>query len=190
MEIERRMGLRVRSNYEDVAAWIQSGGGPGVPYPKRTELQLMDSHVYSQLNALLSAQETRKRSVVDEYRNWGALAAADLARQAGRGDLGPRLVPRLVPRLEVSLDLVPRLVSRLEVSLDLVRRLEVSLDVMSRLTTRLSPDRRPTQWTPPETQKKKQRTSPQNLPRWPKRLPAAAPLPPLELARPPWRTTR
>ena len=54
MEIEHRMGLRVRSTYEDVAAWIQSGGGPGVPYPKRTELQLMDSHVYSQLNGMLS----------------------------------------------------------------------------------------------------------------------------------------
>ena len=71
MEIEHRMGLRVRSKYEDVVAWIRSGGGPAVPYPKRTELQLMDSHVYSQLNALLSAQETQ--SIVDEYRRvgWG-----------------------------------------------------------------------------------------------------------------------
>ena len=59
MEIEQRMGLRVRSSYEDVVAFIRSGGGPGVPYPKRKELQLMDSHVYSQLNAMLSAQETQ-----------------------------------------------------------------------------------------------------------------------------------
>ena len=56
MEIEQRMGLRVRSKYEDVVAWIRSGGGPAVPYPKRAELQLMDWHVYSQLNALMSAQ--------------------------------------------------------------------------------------------------------------------------------------
>ena len=55
MEIEQRMGLRVRSSYEDVVRLIRSGGGPPVPYPKRTELQLMDSHVYSQLNALMSA---------------------------------------------------------------------------------------------------------------------------------------
>ena len=63
------MGLRVRSKYEDVVAWIRSGGGPPVPYPKRTELQLMDSHVYSQLNALMSAQETQH--IVDEYRRDG-----------------------------------------------------------------------------------------------------------------------
>ena len=63
MEIEERMGLRVRSNYEDVAAWILSGGGPGVPYPKRKELEMMDSHVYVQLTALLSAQEPH--SIVD-----------------------------------------------------------------------------------------------------------------------------
>ena len=69
MEIEQRMGLRVRSSYEDVVAWIRSGGGPPVPYPKRTELQLMDSHVYSQLNALMSAQETQH--IVNEYRRDG-----------------------------------------------------------------------------------------------------------------------
>ena len=69
MEIEQRMGLRVRSNYEDVAPWIRSGGGPGVPYPKRKELEMMDSHVYAQLTALLSAQETQ--SIVDEYRRDG-----------------------------------------------------------------------------------------------------------------------
>ena len=71
MEIEHRMGLRVRSKYEDVVAWIQSDGGTPVPYPKRTELELMDSHVYSQLNAMLSAQDTQ--NIVDEYRRdgWG-----------------------------------------------------------------------------------------------------------------------
>ena len=69
MEIEQRMGLRVRSSYEDVVAWIRSGGGQPVPYPKRTELQLMDSHVYSQLNATMSAQETQR--VVNEYRRDG-----------------------------------------------------------------------------------------------------------------------
>ena len=70
MEIEHRMGLRVRSKYEDVVAWIRIGGGPAVLYPKRTELQFMDSHVYSQLNALMSAQETQ--SIVDEYRRDGS----------------------------------------------------------------------------------------------------------------------
>ena len=46
MEIETRMGFRVRSKYEDVVAWIQSDP-PGVPYPKnRKELQALDSHVY------------------------------------------------------------------------------------------------------------------------------------------------
>ena len=69
MEIEQRMGMRVRSSYEDVVAWIRSGGGPPVPYPKRTELQLMDSHVYSQLNAMMSAQETQR--IVNEYRRDG-----------------------------------------------------------------------------------------------------------------------
>ena len=33
MEIEKRMGFRVRSKYEDVVKWIQSDP-PGVPYPK------------------------------------------------------------------------------------------------------------------------------------------------------------
>ena len=69
MEIEQRMGLRVRSNYEDVAAFIRSGGGSSVPYPNRKELEMMDSHVYAQLTALLSAQETQ--SIVDEYRRDG-----------------------------------------------------------------------------------------------------------------------
>ena len=41
MNIESRMGLRVRSRYEDVVAWIQSDP-PGVPYPKnRKELQAL-----------------------------------------------------------------------------------------------------------------------------------------------------
>ena len=47
MEIETRMGFRVRSKYEDVVAWIQSDP-PGVPYPKnRQALQAFDSHVYA-----------------------------------------------------------------------------------------------------------------------------------------------
>ena len=39
MEMEESMGFRVRSNYEDIVAWIQSDP-PGVPYPrKRKALQ-------------------------------------------------------------------------------------------------------------------------------------------------------
>ena len=41
MEIPTKMGFRVRSNYEDVVAWINSDP-PGVTYPKnRTHLQAM-----------------------------------------------------------------------------------------------------------------------------------------------------
>ena len=70
MEIETRMGFKVRSKYEDVVAWIQSDP-PGVPYPKnRKELQAMDSHVYGQLPASLSTEATR--TVADDfYRNRG-----------------------------------------------------------------------------------------------------------------------
>ena len=70
MEIETRMGMRVRSKYEDVVAWIQSDP-PGVPYPKnRKELQTLDSHVYAQLTASLSNEATR--TVADDfYRNRG-----------------------------------------------------------------------------------------------------------------------
>ena len=70
MEIETRMGLKVRSKYEDVVAWIQSDP-PGVPYPKnRKELQTMDSHVYAQLTAALSTEATL--TVADDfYRNRG-----------------------------------------------------------------------------------------------------------------------
>ena len=70
MEIETRMGFRVRSNYEDVVAWINSDP-PGVPYPKnRQALQALDSHVYAQLTASLSSEATR--TVVDDfYRNRG-----------------------------------------------------------------------------------------------------------------------
>ncbi len=70
MEIETRMGFRVRSKYEDVVAWIQSDP-PGVPYPKnRKHLQAMDSHVYAQLTASLSNEATR--TVADDfYRNRG-----------------------------------------------------------------------------------------------------------------------
>ncbi len=70
MEIETRMGFKVRSNYEDVVAWIQSDP-PGVPYPKnRRDLQAMDSHVYGQLTSSLSTEATR--TVADDfYRNRG-----------------------------------------------------------------------------------------------------------------------
>ena len=65
MEIESRMGFKVRSKYEDVVRWIQSDA-PGVPYPKnRQALQAMDSHVYAQLTAALSTAATRK--VVDDF---------------------------------------------------------------------------------------------------------------------------
>ena len=69
MEIKQKMGRRVRPSYEDVVAWIRGGGGPPVPYPKRTELQLMDSHVYSQLGAMMSARETQR--IVNEYSRDG-----------------------------------------------------------------------------------------------------------------------
>ena len=58
MEIERRMGLRVRSKYEDVVAWLQSDP-LGVLYPQNREaLHLWDSHVYNQINGLLNTLET------------------------------------------------------------------------------------------------------------------------------------
>ena len=70
MEIETRMGFKVRSKYEDVVAWINSDP-PGVPYPKnRQALQALDSHVYGQLTASLSTEATR--TVADDfYRNRG-----------------------------------------------------------------------------------------------------------------------
>ena len=70
MEIETRMGFRVRSSYEDVVAWILSDP-LGVPYPKnRKELQALDSHVYGQLTASLSTEATR--TIADEFfRNRG-----------------------------------------------------------------------------------------------------------------------
>ena len=70
MEIETRMGFKVRSKYEDVVAWINSDP-PGVPYPKnRQALQTLDSHVYGQLTASLSNEATR--TVADDfYRNRG-----------------------------------------------------------------------------------------------------------------------
>ncbi len=70
MEIETRMGFKVRSKYEDVVAWINSDP-PGVPYPKnRQALQTLDSHVYGQLTASLSTEATR--TVADDfYRNRG-----------------------------------------------------------------------------------------------------------------------
>ncbi len=80
MNIETRMGLRVRSKYEDVVAWIQSDP-PGVPYPKnRKELQTMDSHVYAQLTAALSTEATL--TVADDfYRNRGGGRWTERARR-------------------------------------------------------------------------------------------------------------
>ena len=61
MEIPTKMGFRVRSNYEDVVAWIQSDP-PGVPYPKnRQALQAFDSHVYAQLLKHRSGAENSRR---------------------------------------------------------------------------------------------------------------------------------
>ncbi len=65
MEIETRMGLKVRSKYEDVVAWINSDP-PGVPYPRnRQAIQALDSHVYGQLTASLSTEATR--TVADDF---------------------------------------------------------------------------------------------------------------------------
>ena len=96
MNIESRMGLRVRSKYEDVVAWIQSDP-PGVPYPKnRKELQTMDSHVYAQLTAALSTEATL--TVADDFfRNRGGGGERGPPGPPGgpgapgpRGDRGPQ----------------------------------------------------------------------------------------------------
>ena len=82
MEIEQRMGFKVRSKYEDIVARIQSDP-PGVPYPKnRKALQLMDSHVYSQLHASLTNEATLTVAE-DFYRRGGG----------GRGPPGPPGAP-------------------------------------------------------------------------------------------------
>ena len=87
MEIETRMGFKVRSKYEDVVRWIQSDP-PGVPYPKnRKELQAMDSHVYGQLTASMSTEATR--TVADDfYRNRGGGGGG-----GGGGPPGPQGPP-------------------------------------------------------------------------------------------------
>ena len=87
MEIESRMGLKVRSKYEDVVAWLQSDP-PGGPYPKnRKELQTMDSHVYSQLTAALSTTATL--TVADNiFRNRGGGGGG--GGGGGPGPQGPR----------------------------------------------------------------------------------------------------
>ena len=54
MKVVERMGLKQRSKYEDVVAWLQSDP-PGVPYPKNREaLFMMESHLCSQLSAVLA----------------------------------------------------------------------------------------------------------------------------------------
>ena len=84
MEIEQRMGFKVRSKYEDIVAWIQSDP-PGVPYPKnRKALQLLDSRVYAQLNASLSTEATL--TVADDfYRRGGGVEGRLVRRGSANG---------------------------------------------------------------------------------------------------------
>ena len=90
MEIETRMGFKVRSKYEDVVAWILSDP-PGVPYPKnRKELQTLDSHVYGQLTASLSTDATRTVAN-DFYRSRGGRGPpGDKGDKGDDGDRGKR----------------------------------------------------------------------------------------------------
>ena len=89
MEIEQRMGFKVRSKYEDIVAWIQSDP-PGVPYPKnRKALQLMDSHVYSQLNASLTNEATLTVAE-DFYSRGGGRPGPPGPPGAPGGPPGPR----------------------------------------------------------------------------------------------------
>ena len=87
MEIETRMGFKVRSKYEDIVAWIQSDP-PGVAYPRnRKELQLMDSHLYAQLTAALSTEATL--TVADDfYRGRGGGGCR--GPPGGKGDKGEK----------------------------------------------------------------------------------------------------
>ena len=97
MEIEKRMGMRVRPSYENVVAWIRGGGKP-VSYPNRTALQLIDSHVYSQLNAMMSSEETQR--VVNEYRrdwHFGPPGGGGNQPPAPPGGGNPPRVPRQFP---------------------------------------------------------------------------------------------
>ena len=89
MEIPTKMGFRVRSNYEDVVAWIKSDP-PGVPYPKnRQALQALDSHVYAQLTASLSNEATR--TVVDKfYRDRGGGPPGPPGEDGKQGPQGKR----------------------------------------------------------------------------------------------------
>ena len=90
MEIETRMGFKVRSKYEDIVAWIQSNP-PGVAYPRnRKELQLMDSHLYAQLTAALSTEATL--TVADDfYRGRGGGGGRGPPGDKGdKGDPGKR----------------------------------------------------------------------------------------------------
>ena len=102
MEIESRMGFKVRSKYEDVVKWIQSDP-PGVPYPKNRQAhQAFDSHVYAQLTASLSTAATQKiaddfygRSGPDGPRGWrgrrgGVGPKGDKGDPGDRGDPGDK----------------------------------------------------------------------------------------------------
>ena len=88
MEIEERVGFKVRSKYEDIVAWIQSDP-PGVPYPKnRKALQLMDSHVYAQLNASLTTEATM--TVADDFYRRGGDARGSLSSETYQSMLPAR----------------------------------------------------------------------------------------------------
>ena len=92
MEIQERMGLRVRNSYEEVVAFLRKNVA-GVPYPDRKHLQLFNSHVYSQLGASLAADES-SAIVNDIYRRQRPWRANWPAGQYGRpGGRPPRPPP-------------------------------------------------------------------------------------------------
>ena len=82
MEIQERMGLRVRNSYEEVVAFLRKNV-KGVPYPDRKQLQLFNSHVYNQLSASLAADES-SAIVNDIYRRQRPWRANWPAGQYGR----------------------------------------------------------------------------------------------------------
>ena len=88
MEIQERMGFKVRSKYEDVVAYILSDP-PGVPYPKnRKALHMMDSHVYAQLNAALSTEATL--TVADNFYRRGGGGGGGRGPPGGPGRPGDK----------------------------------------------------------------------------------------------------
>ena len=96
MQIQERMGLRVRNSYEEVVAFLRKNVA-GVPYPDRKHLQLFNSHVYSQLGASLAADES-SAIVNDIYRRQRPWRANWPAGQYGRpGGRPPRPPPDAPP---------------------------------------------------------------------------------------------